>query len=34
MEKLYSWFERAALMLPADNEFERGFFAALLLSAA
>ena len=34
MEKFFSLFERAALMLPASNEFERGFFAALLLTAA
>jgi hypothetical protein len=34
MEKVYSLVERYFYALPANNDFERGFFAAMLLTAA
>ena len=32
MEKLYNWFSQSVYSLPAINDFERGFYAALILT--
>lgn len=34
MEKIYSWIERYCYAFPANSDFERGFAAAMLLTAA
>ena len=33
MEKVYAWIDKFIVNLPAVNEFERGFYLALLLTA-
>ena len=33
MEKIYAWIDKFIVNLPAANDFERGFFLALLLTA-
>ena len=32
METLYSWIAGCGFALPGDNEFERGFYTALMLA--